>query len=148
MMKTNSKIKMLVIRLSTAMAMILMLTNCGSSGSNSTTATATGYYMTNGSCYTTAGQIVSTAYCTSTASTTGYTYSNGSCISTTTGQVVSTAYCTATTGLTSTYGTTACVGYYYYYVGTGSPQVGYCNGTNCHGTGYYTYPGQAAVTCQ
>ncbi len=99
------------------------------------------YYMSNGQCYSSNGQVVNASLCQSYGQS-GYYMANGQCY-TSTGQVANLTLCQNTTG---GLGTLACNGVYYYQSGY-SWQAVYCNGTNCSGYTLYSQQGQP-VRCQ
>ncbi|MEK6554630.1 MAG: hypothetical protein AABZ31_05285 [Bdellovibrionota bacterium] len=148
-MKTTNFIKS-IIRLSLVLAAATALAACSKEKSSSTASGVTsGYYLSNGYCYSsTTGQIVTTTYCSSATTTTGYYLSGGYCYSST-GQVVATSYCTTTTTTTGTTGGVTyaqCLGTYYYWSGYGYQPV-YCTSTLCRGYMMYSQAG-VATYCQ
>ncbi|RYZ78335.1 MAG: hypothetical protein EOP06_29235 [Proteobacteria bacterium] len=137
-MKTLIKISKLLF----ALPLLIALSACGKTSTTTTTAAATGYYLSNGVCYSAnTATAVETTYC---SSTTGYYLSNGYCYSSTTGTVVATTYCSSTTATTTSQ---ACYGMYYYSNGY-QTQLVQCNGLNCRGYTLYEYNTKQPVYCQ
>lgn len=133
-------------------AIVALQFGCGDKNNSPTvTTTPPGYMISNGTCYTTAGQPVAPQYCNGTAGTgvaTQYYWNGSSCVHSQTGQVVPSTYCQGVTGTVGVPGQVGgqCYGYYYYNSGYGW-QLGQCAGSNCSGQTLYDQSGNQ-VYCQ
>lgn len=159
-----------------AIQMVLLAgLGCAAKTSNSSGTSSSGYYLSNGVCYSSStGVATSSGYCTSstTYNTSLFSWNGTTCTSLTLGTTVNTAYCksnpfsyntsgqcvdsltaqvvasTYCTGSTTTVGTTngQCYGTYAYNI-YGYVQYMTCAGSNCSGYRLYSMATQQIVTC-
>ncbi len=146
-MKTNILTKWTVAVVSSLLMVGTVACNSGGGGSSSA-ATTNPYYMSNGQCYATGGQVTALSNCNNLANN-GYSLVNGQCVYTSTNQVVAAQNCnmgSVTSGITNyptgVYPTSGmsgvtmgqCYGIFYYVVyGYGYFQPVQCMITNCSG---------------